>query len=92
MGPAPIEGIERTNAVMIRGQGQGTGIPQRRDPLAMEVDRGRNCFACRGLGHIARFCKNRGRMMRKVDIGGRLEGDIEQMNHLKEKENLGTLD
>ena len=38
MGPAPMEGIERTNAVVVRGQGQGTGIPLRRDPFAMEVD------------------------------------------------------
>ena len=46
-GPAPMEGIERTNAVVVRGQGQGqsAGVPPRRDPYAMEVDRGRNCFA-----------------------------------------------
>ena len=24
-GPAPMEGIERTNAVVVRGQGQGQG-------------------------------------------------------------------
>ena len=28
-GPAPMEGIERTNAVVVRGQGQGVGIPLR---------------------------------------------------------------
>ena len=49
MGPAPMEGIERTNAV-VRGGGQGTGVPPRRDPFAMEVDRGRNCYACGVLG------------------------------------------
>ena len=53
MGPAPIEGVERTNAVVIRGQGQNVGIPPRRDPFAMEIDRGRNCFACGGFGHMA---------------------------------------
>ena len=42
-GPAPMEGVERTNVVVVRGQ--GAGIPPRRDPVAMEVDRGRNCFA-----------------------------------------------
>ena len=43
-GPAPMEGIERTNVVVVRGQGQGAeqgmGAPLRRDPYAMEVDRG----------------------------------------------------
>ena len=52
-GPAPMEGVERTNAVVVRGQGQNTGIPSRRDPFAMEVDRGRNCYACGGFGHMA---------------------------------------
>ena len=94
-GPAPMEGIERTNAVVVRGQGQGqsTGIPPRRDPFAMEIDRGRNCFACGGFGHMARHCRNRGRVMRRVEIGGgRFEGNIEQIGHLKEVENLEALD
>ena len=94
-GPAPMEGIERTNAVVIRGQGQGqgTGIPPRRDPFAMEIDRGRNCYACGGFGHMARHCRNRGRVMRRVEIGeGRFEGNIEQTGHLKEVENLEALD
>ena len=56
IGPAPMEGVERTNAVVVRGQGAGT--PPRRDLFAMEVDRGRNCFACRGFGHMARHCRN----------------------------------
>ena len=94
-GPAPMEGIERTNTVVVRGQGQGqsAGVPLRRDPYAMEVDRGRNCFACRGFGHMARHCRNRGRVMRRVEIGGgRFEGNIEQIGHLKEVENLEALD
>ena len=57
-GPAPMEGVERTNAVVIRGQGQGAGIPPRWDPFAMEVDRGRNCYACGGFGHMARNCRS----------------------------------
>ena len=60
IGPAPMEGVERTNAVVVRGQGQGAGTSPRRDPFAMEVDRGRNCFACGGFGHMARHCRNRG--------------------------------
>ena len=96
-GPAPMEGVERTNAVVVRGAGQGggqnAGIPPRRDPFAMEIDRGRNCYACGGFGHMARNCRNRGRMMRRVEIGGgRFEGNIEQIGHLKEMENLEALD
>ena len=36
-GPAPMEGIERTNTVVVRGQ--GAGVPQRRDSFAMDIDR-----------------------------------------------------
>ena len=57
-GPAPMEGVERTNAVVVRGQGQGAGVPPRRDPFAMEIDRGRNCYACGGFEHMARNCRN----------------------------------
>ena len=69
MGPAPMEGVKRTNAVVVRGQGQGqsAGVPPRRDPFAMEVDRGRNCYACGGFGHMAHNCRNRGRVMRRVE-------------------------
>jgi len=37
-GPTLMEGIERTNAVVVRGAGQGVGVPPRRDLFAMEVD------------------------------------------------------
>ena len=42
--PAPMEGVERMNAVVVRGAGQGVEVPLRRDPYAMEVDRERNCY------------------------------------------------
>ena len=92
MGPAPMEGVERTNAVVVRGQ--GVGVPPRQDPFAMKIDRGTNCYACGGFGHIAHHCRNRGRGMqgRRVEIGGRFEGNIEQIGHLKEVENLEALD
>ena len=95
MGPAPMEGIERTNAVVVRGQ--SAGIPPRRDPFAMEVDRERNCFACGEFGHMARHCRNRGMRgrvgeNRRVEYGG---GSIEEItnigNNLKEGENLELL-
>jgi len=95
MGPAPMEGVERTNAVVLRGSGggQSAGTPPRRDPFAMEIDRGRNCHACGGFGHMAHNCRNRGRVMRRVEIGGgKFEGNIEQIGHLKEVENLEALD
>ena len=93
-GPAPREGVEKTNAVVVRGQGQGqgVGVPPRWDPYAMEIDRGRNCYACGGFGHMACYCKNREKIMRRVEIGGgRFEGNIKQIGHLKEVENLEAL-
>jgi len=102
MGPAPMEGIERTNTVVIRGQGQGAGqgagIPSRRDPYAMEVNRGRNCYACGGFGHMARHCRNRGQRGRVAEErrleyrGGRIEGINEHLDNLKGVENLESLD
>ena len=98
MGPALMEGVERTNAVVVRGQGQNAGIPPRRDPFAMEIDRGRNCFACGGFGHMARHCRNRGQggrvaENRRVEYGGgRIEEITNKMNNLKVGENLEFLD
>jgi len=41
-GPAPMEEVERTNAVVVRNVGQGSGqdvgIPPRWDSYVMEVD------------------------------------------------------
>jgi len=43
MGPAPMEEIERTNVVVVRGlgaeAGQNVEVPPRRDPYAIEMDR-----------------------------------------------------
>jgi len=58
-GPAPIEGVERMNVVVVREQGMG--VPPRWDSYVIEVDRGRNCYACRGFGHMTHHCRNRGR-------------------------------
>ena len=49
----PIEGVERTNVVVVRGSGQRMGAPPRRDPYAIEVDHGKNCYACGGFEHMA---------------------------------------
>jgi len=89
-----MEGVERTNMVVVRGQGAGT--PPRRDPFAMEVDRGRNCFACGGFGHMAHNCRNRGRGRpmngRRVEYSrGRIEEIFDNSNNLKGGENLELL-
>ena len=88
--PALIKGVKRTNAVIVRGLGQGTGAPPRRDPYAMEVDRGRNCYSCKGFGHMAHHCRNR----RRVAEGRRVEFEesYEYSNTLKGEENLKSLD
>ena len=82
-----MEGIERMNAVVVRGQGQGVEIPPRRDPFAMEVDRGRNCFACGGFGHMARYCRNWG-MRGRVGENRRIEYGGEVLRRLR---TLGTI-
>jgi len=92
-----MEGIERTNAVVVRGAGQGTGVPPRRDLFAMEVDRGWNCYACGRFGHMACHCRNRGRgrMMegRRVEYGGGRNKEINDLrDNLKGVENLELLD
>ena len=95
-GPAPMKGVERTNAVVMRGAGQGVGVPPRRDPYAMEIDRGRNCFACGGFGHMACHCRNReqrGRMAkgRRLEYGGRFKRINKHLDNLKGVENLESL-
>ena len=101
-GPAPMEGVERTNVVVVREAGaeigQSRGTSPRQDPFAMEVDQGWNCYACGGFGHMARNCRNRGQRGRvaenwRVEYGG---GRIEEImnflnNNLKEEENLKLL-
>jgi len=92
-----MEGVERTNAVVVREQGQRQGIgAPRRDPYAMEVDQGRNCYACRGFGHMACYCRNKGRGRpiegRRMKYGGgKIEEIYDNANNLKEVENLKLL-
>ena len=96
-GPAPMEGVERTNTVVVRGAGQGARVPPRRDPFAMDIDRGRNCYACGGFGHMARNCRNwgmrgRGGENRRVEYGGgQIEEIMDTSNNLKGTENLELL-
>jgi len=95
-GPAPMEGIERTNVVVVRGAragvGQSMGAPSRQDPFAMEVDQERNCYACGGFGYMAHNCRNRGQRGRVKYGGGRIEEITNNSNNLKVEENLEVLD
>jgi len=97
-----MEGVERTNVVVVRGSGAGVGqnmeVPSRWDLYAMEVDHGRNCYACGGFGHMAHHCRNRGQRGRVAE-GRRLEygreeieGNFEHSDNLKGVENLESLD
>ena len=91
-GPAPMEGVERTNVVVVRGAGQEMGAPPRWDPFAMEVDRGWNYYACGGFGHMAHNCRNRGQKGRVEYGGGRIKEITNNLNNLKVEENLEFLD
>jgi len=92
-----MEGVERTNVVVVRGQGQSAGVSSRRDPFAMEIDRSRNCYACGDFGHMAHNCRNQGQRGRVVDNrrveygGGRIEEISNLSDNLKEGENLELL-
>ena len=96
-GPALMEEVERTNVVVVRDAGQGMGAPPRQDPFAMEVDRGRNCYACGGFRHMAHNCRNKGQRgrvaeNRRVEYGrGRIEEIMNITNNLKEDKNLEFL-
>ena len=62
----------------------------------MEIDWGRNYYACGGFGHIACHCRNRGRGRpmeeRRMEYGRRRIEDIyDQKDNLKEIENLELL-
>jgi len=81
--------------VVVRGVGQGAGIPPRWNPYAMEIDWGRNCYTCGGFGHMACHCRNQGQRGRVAE-GRRLKyrrikRNIEHSNNLKEEENLESL-
>jgi len=63
----------------------------------MEVDRGRNCYACGGFRHMARHYRNRGRERlmegRRVEYrGGRIKEIHDIRDNLKGVENLKLLD
>jgi len=88
--PASMKEVKRMNTVIVRGPGQGTGVPPKRDPYTMKVDRRRNCYACREFGHIAHHCRNRRRVIEERRL--EFEGNYKHSNSLEEEENLESLD
>ena len=52
--------VKRTNAVVIKNplQGNGERIGEvRRDPIVMDMNREKNCYSCKGFGHLVWNCK-----------------------------------
>ena len=56
-GPTSIEGVERTNIVMVHPQQQAKLMP-RHNLYIMDMNQERNCYSCRGYGHIMKNCRN----------------------------------
>jgi len=84
-----MEEVEKTNAVVVRNPIQGqeereVGI--KRDLYAMEIDRRRNYYSCRGFGYLAQNYKNQGRISQERRIEYR--DNESNSNNLKEEENL----
>ena len=94
--PAPIEGVKRMNVVVLRGSEQDVRVPSRWDLYVIEVDRGRNCYACRGFRHMVHHCRNWGGRVienRRLEYGGgKIKGNMNNLNNLKGMENLESLD
>jgi len=91
-----MEEVERTNTMVVRELGQTMEIPPKRNPHTMEVDRGINCYACRGFGHMVYHYRNRRRdrveQRRRLEYGrGRFEGNYKHLDNLKGVENLESL-
>jgi len=63
----------------------------------MEVNRRRNCYACRGFGHMAQHYRNREQRSRivegrRLEYGERRKGNYKHSDNLKGVENLESLD
>ena len=51
VGPALVEGVEKTNIIVVDLQPQ-------QDLYTIDVDKGRNCYNCEDFGHIVRYYRN----------------------------------
>jgi len=48
-----MEGVKRTNVVMVNPQHQWIVFVSQHNPYTMDIDRKRNYYNCGGFGHIA---------------------------------------
>jgi len=91
--PTSIKEVKRMNAVVARNSLQEQEDKEggmKKDSYVMDVDREKNCYNCRGFGHLAQNYRN----WEIIDQGRRIEysDNSNNMNNLKEKENLVVLD
>jgi len=77
VGPALIEGVERTNIVIVYPT-QRAGLVQC-SLYAMDVDRKKNCYSCGEFGHLAQNCKRQIMGQRRM---------VEYENNRNNKDNL----
>ena len=65
---------------------QRAGFPQR-NTYAIDMDRreNRNCYTCRGFGHLARNCRNRG-----IGMNKRMKVDQDTNSNLNGEGGLGS--
>jgi len=91
--PTLIEGIERTNAVVVRNllqEQEGRRGVIRRNPYVIEVNRKRSCYSYGGFGYSVRNCRNQRIIGQEKII--KYRNNENTLNSLKEKESLVVLD
>ena len=84
-----MEGIERTNTVVVRNplqEQEEREEKMRRDLYVIDVNRERNYYNCRRFGHLVQNCKNQKIIGQERRIEYR--NNLNTLNNLKEEENL----
>ena len=72
--------------VMVHLQ-QWVGFISRHDLYTMDMNQGRNCYNCRGFGHIVQYYKKR-ENQRRMEQRRRLEYEKNVNNNFNREENL----
>ena len=87
-----MEGVKRTNTVVVKNFLQGQGGKRermRRNSYAIEMDKRRNCYNCERFGYLAWNCKNQRIVGQRRRI--KYEDNLNSINNLKEEESLVVL-